>query len=280
MKTFTNASPKNSNKYCVSKSGVSMLKAKKSVLSLLIMTSLITTPSYAYDEVTPALMTQEKIDQASTNEEIGFGAGALIGGLIAGPIGAFFSGVIGTIIAKNVNAENTISDLEFVLNQKEQLRKQEIAKYQEALQSSEQAYQSELLSLENNYSKSAQLQVENLLMSLQFSTGSSDIQPHYQEQINALVAMLEQAPHLSIDLSGYTDLEGDELLNQALSMARVNSVKNALIDGGVAGNRIRLFAHGETEPVVANNDKEVSFYDRRVVIKLRSSDVEQTAQMF
>ncbi len=280
MKTLNNSLTKTSNKNFVSKLEVSKPKVKNSALSLIIITSLMATPSYAYNEVQPTLTAQEKIEQANTNEEIGFGTGALIGGLIAGPVGAFFSGIVGSIIAKNVNAENTIGDLELALNQKEQHIKQEVAKYQETLKLSEQAYQSELLSLENNYSTSAQLQAENLLMSLQFSTGSSDIQPHYQEQITALVGMLEQSPDLSIDLSGYTDLQGDELLNQALSMARVNSVKHALIQGGVASDRIQLFAHGETEPVVANNDKEISFYDRRVVIKLRPADEEQTAKTF
>lgn len=277
MKTINNVSTNNS---LVNKSEKNSLSVKKSALGLMIVASLMATPSYAYNEIPPVLTAQEKLEKSDTNIEIGFGSGALLGAVVAGPIGAFVAGVVGTIIAKNVNSESTIGDLQLALNQKEQHIKQEMTKYQETLKLSEQAYQSELLSLENNYSTSAQLQAENLLMSLQFSTGSSDIQPHYQEQITALVGMLEQSPDLSIDLSGYTDLQGDELLNQALSMARVNSVKHALIQGGVASDRIQLFAHGETEPVVANNDKEISFYDRRVVIKLRPADEEQTAKTF
>lgn len=277
MKTINNVSTNNS---LVNKSEKNSLSVKKSALGLMIVASLMATPSYAYNEIPPVLTAQEKLEKSDTNIEIGFGSGALLGALVAGPIGAFVAGIVGTIIAKNVNSESTIGDLQLALNQKEQHIKQEMAKYQETLKLSEQAYQSELLSLENNYSTSAQLQAENLLMSLQFSTGSSDIQPHYQEQITALVGMLAQSPNLSIDLSGYTDLQGDELLNQALSMARVNSVKHALIQGGVASDRIQLFAHGETEPVVANNDKEISFYDRRVVIKLRPADEEQTAKTF
>lgn len=251
---------------------------KKSAISLLVVTSLMAAPTYAYSDVQHVLTQQEKIEQAQTNEEIGFGTGALIGGLIAGPLGAFFTGIVGSIIAKNVNAENTIEDLELVINEKQLNLEHTIAQHQKSLQTTEQSYQAELLSLENNYSHSAQLQAENLLMSLQFSTGSSEIQPHYKEQVTALISMLEQSPELSVDLSGYTDLQGDESLNQALSMARVNSVKHALIDGGVESDRIQLFAFGEQEPVVASNDKEISFYDRRVVIKLHQVDDSQTAQ--
>jgi outer membrane protein OmpA-like peptidoglycan-associated protein len=116
-------------------------------------------------------------------------------------------------------------------------------------------------------------------MSLQFPTGSSELQPHYQGQIAALSEMLQQSPKLFIDLSGYTDKQGSKKLNQALSIARVNTVKNALINNGVNAERIKLFAYGEQAPVVANSEKEVSFYDRRVVIKLHS-DIEQVANNY
>jgi outer membrane protein OmpA-like peptidoglycan-associated protein len=56
-----------------------------------------------------------------------------------------------------------------------------------------------------------------------------------------------------------------------LSLARINAVKNALIDQGVTAERINLFAFGEQKTVVASTDKEVSFYDRRVVIKLKNT---------
>jgi sortase system peptidoglycan-associated protein len=280
MKLFNNETANSANTLTINKSPINKTPINKSAIGLLVITSLMAAPTYASSEVQHALTAQEKIEQAQTNEEIGFGTGALIGGLLGGPVGAFFTGIVGSIIAKNVNAENTIEDLELTLNQKDQHIDQTIAKYQQTMQSTEQAYQAELLSLENNYSKSAQLQAENLLMSLQFSTGSSDVQPHYQEQITALVSMLQQSPDLSIDLSGYTDLQGDEALNKALSMARVNSVKHALIDGGVESDRIQLFAYGEQEPVVANTNKEISFYDRRVVIKLHQTNQDQTAQNF
>lgn len=253
---------------------------KKSAISLLIITSLMAAPSYAANEEYYLLSEQEKIEQANTNEEIGFGTGAIIGGVLAGPLGAFFAGMLGNFIAKNINSENSIDDLELTLSNKQQSIDEVIAQHQKVIQATEQSYQAELLSLESNYKNSSQLQAENLLMSLQFSTGSSELQPHYQQQVAALANMLQQSPDLSIDLSGYTDLQGEESLNHALSLARVNSVKNALIDDGVESDRIRIFAFGEDEPVVASTEKEISFYDRRVVIKLHQATENQTAQNF
>ena len=114
-------------------------------------------------------------------------------------------------------------------------------------------------------------------MSLQFSTGSSDIAPHYQEQVAALAQILNSSPSMKIDLSGYTDLTGEESLNQTLSQARVETVKTLLMAQGVEEQQIATFAFGEGSPVVANNEREVSFYDRRVVLKLhKSASLENT----
>lgn len=268
------------NSLRINSKNTKLFNSRKSAISLLVIGSLMAAPSYAFDETNTAITPQEKVEQANTNVEIGFGSGALIGAVVAGPVGAFVAGLVGSLIAKNVNADNTIEDLEVTLASTQQNIDEVIAQHQKSLQATEQSYQAELLSLESNYKQSAQLQAENLLMSLQFSTGSSEVKPHYQQQIIALAKMLEQSPELSVDLSGYTDLQGDEVLNHALSLARVNSVKNALIDGGVESDRIKIFALGESEPVVASKDKEISFYDRRVVIKLHHTEEEQTAHNF
>ncbi len=59
-------------------------------------------------------------------------------------------------------------------------------------------------------------------------------------------------------------------MNQTLSKARVETVKNLLMAMGVNEEQIATFAFGENSPVVANNEREVSFYDRRVVLKLHN----------
>ena len=215
---------------------------------------------------------EDKAETADTREEIGFGAGALVGGLLGGPAGAFVGGLAGNFIANYVNATEEIEDLAFFLDEEKSMHKQNLAQNEQwlnhKLNQAEQAYQTELLALQQSYQTTGQLQAENLLMSLQFSTGSSELADHYDEQIYALANLLKRASSLSIDLSGYTDLQGGEDLNQKLSLARVSSVKKALVEHGIAEQRIAIFAYGEKQPVVASIHKEVSFYDRRVVVKL------------
>lgn len=247
----------------------------KSLIVCAIISTLVTTSTMAKSVQEEQLsvntyMSEQQKQQAQTNEEVGFGTGALIGAVVAGPFGAFFAGVAGSLIAKHVNVTDERDSLSAALTSQKNEHQVALEKYQNKLQQAEQEYQTELLALQQSQHNTTQLQAENLLMSLQFPTGSSDLQPHYQHQINSLAALLNQSNELTIDLSGYTDLQGDEQLNHALSIARVNTVKHALINLGVAAERIHLYAFGENQPVVANAEKEVSFYDRRVVIKLRN----------
>ncbi|MDX2367919.1 MAG: sortase-associated OmpA-like protein PdsO [Colwellia sp.] len=252
---------------------------------LIITTALIgvlvaSSVNAAENSLTPA-----KIHQQEThNENIGFGSGAVIGAIVAGPVGAIVAGLGGVFIAKyiNVNDENDELTSALVKEQKKQLSIEQIqSQYQAKLQRLEISYQQQLVALEtqqNQQNKTGQSQADNLLMSLQFSTGSSDIAPHYQEQVAALAQILNGSPNMKIDLSGYTDLTGEHSLNQTLSQARVESVRTLLMAQGVNEQQIATFAFGEESPVVANSEREVSFHDRRVVLKLHTPSLEEDPQ--
>jgi sortase system peptidoglycan-associated protein len=263
------------------------INSKLNPAKLFLIASLIAAPTlsqsaYAFENSHSA---ENEVSQYSDSEKegIGFGTGVIIGAILGGPVGAFIVGVTGTLVAKTQNDRVNLDELQATIDKKESDYSIALQQFKHKLKRSEQSHQLELSALEQNfdtkYQNASQLQAENLLMSLQFPTGSSDLQPHYQDQIVALSEMLKQSPKLLIDLSGYTDKQGKKNLNQALSIARVNTVKNALIHQGVEAERIQLFAFGEQAPVVANSKQEVSFYDRRVVIKLHSN-TEQVANNY
>jgi len=256
------------------------MNGKKMIIAAAVMVALATSSVNAAQH---DLSATEKHQTQSKNENIGFGTGVLIGGIAAGPLGAIIAGVSGVFIAKFINVNDDNEELSLALTNEQQAHQlsneQTKEQYQAKLQTLESSYQQQLVALENQNGQAGQLQAENLLMSLQFSTGSSDIAAHYQEQVAALAQILNNSPTMKIDLSGYTDLTGEESLNQALSKARVESVKNLLMAQGVEEEQIATFAFGEHAPVVANNEREVSFYDRRVVLKLHKATVLENNQM-
>ena len=249
------------------------LSNTQTILATAIVLALATSPVMAKDldlELSAEQLHQQKVD----NENIGFGTGAVIGALVAGPLGAIVAGVGGIFIAKHMNVTDDVELLTADLAQaKDHLRDQktELAVYQSKLVDAEHRYDNDIAQIKlNNDNIANKVAAENLLMSLQFSTGSSEISAHYQEQIASVAQALNDQPLLNIDLSGYTDLAGDEKINQALSIARVQSVKALLVAQGVDEGQINTYAYGETAPIAANSEQEINFYDRRVVLKLHS----------
>lgn len=255
--------------------------SKPVLLATLFATAIASTSAAAYDNTYEKELTVSERQQEKTkNENIGFGSGAIIGGVLAGPLGAMVAGIGGTLIAKfmNVNDDNeTLTTALVEEKQRYKLNHEKAEKqYQAKFHRLQNTYQQQLATLEKQKQNTSQLQADNLLMSLQFSTGSSDIAHHYNEQVTALAKLLKSSPKMKIDLSGYTDLTGETRINQALSKARVESVKTLLMAQGVNEQQIATFAFGENAPVVANNQRKVSFYDRRVVMKLhKSTEVEE-----
>ena len=253
------------------------ITGKKLIITTALVAALATSSVSATENTLTSVKTQQ---QETKDENIGFGTGAIIGAIVAGPVGAFVVGIGGVFIAKYINVNDHNDELSHALvkeQQKQGSNEQIQSQYQAKLERLETLYQQQLVALEKQKNKPGQLQADNLLMSLQFSTGSSDIAPHYQEQVAALAQILNSSPVMKIDLSGYTDLTGEQSLNQTLSQARVESVRTLLMAQGVDEKQIATFAFGEESPVVANSEREVSFYDRRVVLKLHTpSPVEKS----
>jgi outer membrane protein OmpA-like peptidoglycan-associated protein len=52
-----------------------------------------------------------------------------------------------------------------------------------------------------------------------------------------------------IQIQGHTDSSGAEAYNMALSERRANAVRNALIQRGVASERLTTIGFGESQPV-------------------------------
>ena len=74
---------------------------------------------------------------------------------------------------------------------------------------------------------------------------------------------------VSISATGHADRSGPEDYNMALSLRRADSVREALIAGGVDPNAITVAGRGESEPAVGTSDGVKERANRRVEIILQ-----------
>lgn len=102
---------------------------------------------------------------------------------------------------------------------------------------------------------------------INFETGKSSIKNESQNIVDELYTMLKNNPALKIIIEGHTDNVGNKTSNQTLSEQRSASVKTALVNKGIAADRIKTTGYGQDKPVADNTTEEGKAKNRRVEIK-------------
>jgi outer membrane protein OmpA-like peptidoglycan-associated protein len=97
-----------------------------------------------------------------------------------------------------------------------------------------------------------------------FDTGKATIKPESGPIITQVVAMMKEAPSLTISVEGHTDSTGTAQANRVLSMDRARAVVAALVQQGVAATRLSAVGHGQDKPVAADTTEEGRAKNRRV----------------
>jgi len=94
-----------------------------------------------------------------------------------------------------------------------------------------------------------------VLERLYFAYGSAELEPKSQVELDSTFSYLQENPGIRIEIAGHTDSVGPADVNLRLSQQRANSVKEYLINRGIASNRIKATGYGESRPLVSNDDE-------------------------
>ncbi len=91
------------------------------------------------------------------------------------------------------------------------------------------------------------------------------------ETLAEVVASLRElaGKNYTVKLSGHTDRAGSESYNQRLSERRANSVKQALENNDIPGDKLTTHGYGETMPKVPTKDGVAEPANRRVEIEIQ-----------
>ena len=108
----------------------------------------------------------------------------------------------------------------------------------------------------------------NMPSDITFGSGSSSIQPQFQDTLGSVAGVLSQYNKTQISITGHTDSDGSSSYNQGLSINRARSVANALNSQGVSSSRTQTYGEGEALPIASNNTSAGKAQNRRVVIRI------------
>lgn len=116
--------------------------------------------------------------------------------------------------------------------------------------------------------RSADLLAVTFRADMLFDVDSVSLKPGAFQEINRVADVLVQYPQTNILIAGHTDSTGGEVYNQGLSERRAITVRNVLLNQGVAAYRMTTIGYGETQPVASNATPEGRQMNRRVVVTI------------
>ena len=103
-----------------------------------------------------------------------------------------------------------------------------------------------------------------VLEGVNFASGSTNLTENSKTILDKVVRTLTDNPKIEVEIRGYTDNTGSYEGNVNLSKRRADSVKEYLINQGIANYRIQSQGFGPNEPIADNNTREGRAKNRRI----------------
>lgn len=103
---------------------------------------------------------------------------------------------------------------------------------------------------------------------VEFETGRFALTRASYAILDGVADIMNNYPGYNIDISGYTDSQGNDAVNQQLSENRVAECRRYLVSKGVSNTRMTAKGYGSTNPIATNNTPAGRQLNRRVEFKL------------
>jgi peptidoglycan-associated lipoprotein len=89
-----------------------------------------------------------------------------------------------------------------------------------------------------------------VLENIFYDFDKATLRPESKEELDGLIALLNDNPNVAIELSAHTDRKGSAEYNERLSQRRAESVVDYLIRAGIAKDRLVAVGKGKSSPKV------------------------------
>lgn len=98
---------------------------------------------------------------------------------------------------------------------------------------------------------------------IEFPSGSTSLTQQWVNAVNDVAAALT-GNAAKVQITGHTDSRGDPLVNLRLSLTRAESIKAALVERGIAADRLTTTGYGAERPIADNNTDAGRQRNRRI----------------
>lgn len=104
---------------------------------------------------------------------------------------------------------------------------------------------------------------------LSFDAGKATLRPEDSPVVEALLADVAACAACEVLITGHTDTVGERAANDALSLARAETVRVLLVQAGLRTTFLRVVGRGERQLLVPTADEVAEERNRRVEVLVR-----------
>ncbi|MTG99217.1 MULTISPECIES: OmpA family protein [Myroides] len=108
--------------------------------------------------------------------------------------------------------------------------------------------------------------------SVNFALNQATLTDKAKTNLDKLIIVFKDEPDTYIDIYGYTDNTGREEYNLSLSKKRAASVKQYLVQKGIAASRVKTDGLGIADPIASNDTESGRAQNRRVEFGIRANE--------
>jgi outer membrane protein OmpA-like peptidoglycan-associated protein len=106
-----------------------------------------------------------------------------------------------------------------------------------------------------------------VLPGIQFEFNKAIIKPESESVLIQAYNSLHDHAEIVVEISGHADAIGSDEANRLLSQRRAESVRQWMVNKGIAPNRLTAVGYGESRPVASNDTEEGRALNRRIEFK-------------
>lgn len=110
--------------------------------------------------------------------------------------------------------------------------------------------------------------LEGVLGDVTFDHNTATLRPAARAKLSEIADVLAKQPEVRVELVGHTDDRGKDDVNRTLSLQRAEAVRQALVDRGIATERITTRGAGGDEPLASNATPQGRAINRRVELRV------------
>jgi len=205
--------------------------------------------------------------EASRQETIGFGTGAVVGAAAGGPVGFLVGAALGAKLGDMYHEKDARNE---VLSGELTAARQRLDRMEAELAAADGDLRQVGAELQALVASGAPEMLELLKtgieMDLLFRTEADALNAETADRVGELARVLAALPSVQIRLDAWADPRGEEDYNQSLSERRAEHVVSLLTAGGIPASRVTASAHGEAGGEESDPDRNA--LERRVSLTL------------